>query len=389
MEMEIIKFDHFGRGIGYINNKIIFVKRALPKEIVDIKITKEKSKFYEGKIIEIKKANDNRIESICPYYDKCGGCDFLHINEELEKDFKINKAKELLGRCDNYYETENMNYRNKVTLHIKDNQIGFYEEGTNSLIPIDYCYLLSNKINDIIKVLKNIDKKDIKEIIIKTNGHDVLVNIKGNIDSINLPFDNVVLNNKLIKGKDYIEEIINNKVFKVTSNAFFQVNKEGLLHINEIIRRFVKDKDIHKVLDLYSGIGLWGILISDYVNDITMIEINKEACNNAIDNIKKNDIENIKVINGKVEDYIDKFNNIDLIISDPPRSGLDKKTINYLRRIKSKYLIYISCDMYTLKRDLKELEDIYEIDEVNIVNMFKRTYHVETVCLLSRKSVDI
>ena len=119
-----------------------------------------------------------------------------------------------------------------------------------------------------------------------------------------------------------------------------------------------------------------------------MIEINKESCNNARVNIKNNDIKNIKVINGKVEDYIDRFNDIDLVITDPPRCGLDKKTINYFKNIRSKYFIYISCDMYTLKRDLKELGDIYDIKEINLVNMFKRTYHVETVCLLCRKTVD-
>ena len=388
MEVKIIKFDHFGRGIGYINDKIIFISRALPEEIVNIKIVKEKSKFSEGKIINIIKPNNERVDSICPYYDKCGGCDFLHTNDSMEKGFKINKAKELLGRCDNYYETDSLNYRNKVTLHVKDNKIGFYEEGTNNLIPIDYCYLLNNKINDTIKIFKDINKDNIKEIIIKTNGKDILVNIKGNIDSTKLPFDNLIINNKLINGKDYIEEVIDNKVFKITSNAFFQVNREGLLNINSIIHRFVKDKKINKALDLYSGIGLWGILISNYVNDIACIEINKEACLNAKENIKKNDIKNIKVINGKVEDYIDQFNNIDLIITDPPRSGLDKKTIGYLKKIKAQYFIYVSCDMYTLKRDLKDLEDIYEIKEINLVNMFKKTYHVESVCLLSRKTVD-
>ena len=96
-------------------------------------------------------------------------------------------------------------------------------------------------------------------------------------------------------------------------------------------------------------------------------------------------VNNIEVINGNVEDYIDKFKNIDLIIIDPPRSGLDKKTREYLKRINSKYIIYVSCDMQTLKRDLIDLNENYKIDNINLVDMFRGTYHCESICLLERK----
>ena len=130
---------------------------------------------------------------------------------------------------------------------------------------------------------------------------------------------------------------------------------------------------------------MWSILIRDKVKELYSVEINKEACENAKDNLKKNNISNIKVINGDVKDYIDSFKNLDLVIVDPPRSGLDKKTREYLKKINSKYLIYISCDMHTLKRDLDELKDIYEITEIDLVDMFKRTYHCEVVTILERK----
>ena len=391
MEVKIIKFDHFGRGIGYYNGKIVFVNKALPNEIVDIKIIKEKSKFYEGEIINIINESEERIESICPYYSLCGGCNLLHMNYELEKQFKINKCKELLGRCDNFYETNDLNYRNKVTLHVKDNRLGFYKEKTNDIIPIDYCHLLNDKINDVIKKLQKLDLKNINEIIIKSNNKDVLLNIKGklNINELHMiDVNNIIVNNKLVKGNNYIEEIIHDKLFKLTSEAFFQVNKSGLLNIYNVIEKFLKDKKINNALDLYSGIGLWGILISDYVNNVTCIEINEEACQNANYNILKNNIHNVQVINGKVEDYIDRFNNIDLVITDPPRSGLDNKTKDYLKKIQSKYFIYVSCDMQTLKRDLEDLKDTYTVNEINIVDMFKRTYHVECVLLLCRKTLD-
>ncbi len=389
MEVNIIKFDHFGRGIGYIKNKVIFINKALPEEIVDIKIIKEKSKYIEGEIINIKKKSKDRIESICPFYNDCGGCNFLHTNYELEKEFKINKAIDLLGKCDNFYETNNLNYRNKVTLHVKDNKIGFYKENSNELINIDYCYLLDEKINKVINDLDKINKDGINKIIIKSHSNQVLLDIDGEVNNKLLNtfnyVDTIINNGKVIKGLGYINEVIDGNTFKITSNAFFQVNREGLLNIYKVVKEFLKDKNIINALDLYSGTSLWGILISKYCKNIKCIEVNKEACLNALDNIKNNNIKNIEVINGKVSDYINTFKDIDLIIIDPPRSGLDNKTIDYLKQIKSKYIIYISCDMYTLKRDLNILKGIYNIENISLVDMFKRTYHCESIVILERR----
>ena len=391
MEVNIIKFDHFGRGIGRINNKIVFIDKALPNEVVNIKIVNEKKNYLEGKIESILEKNINRIKPICPFYDRCGGCNFLHTTYELEKEFKLEKGKELLDKINNFYETNNLNYRNKVTLHVIDNKIGFYEEKTNNVIEIDYCYLLKDNINKVIKDLKkiNLSKYNIKEIIIKSNQDKLLLNIDSKIDNDFIHkfdyVDTIISNKNIVKGNGYIEEIIDNKTFKITSEAFFQVNKEGLENINKIIKEFLKNKKIDNVLDLYSGTSLWGILVSDYVKSVTSVEINKEATINAKDNIKNNNVNNIQVINGDVANYIDIFENIDLVIIDPPRSGLDKKTREYLNKINSKYIIYISCDMKTLQRDLTELKEIYDILSINLVDMFRGTYHCESIVILERK----
>ncbi len=391
MKANIIKFDHFGRGIARINDKIIFVDRTLPEEIVDVIVTCEKKNYLEGKPEKVIKESKDRIKPICPYYDKCGGCNFLHTNYEVEKKFKIEKANELFGKIDNFYETKNFNYRNKVTLHVDNNKLGFYQENSNRIIEIDYCYLLDNNINRVIKDLRevNLSNYHVKKIIIKSNQDKILLNIDNNIDNYFISkFDyvNVIISNgKIVKGDGFIEETIDGKTFKITSSAFFQVNKEGLENINKIIKEYLDNKKINNVLDLYSGTSLWGILLSDKVNEVTSIEINKEATVNAKDNIKKNNINNIKVINGDVKNYVDKFNDIDLVIVDPPRSGLDKQTRSYLKKINSKYIIYVSCDMLTLKRDLSELKEIYVIKNINLVDMFRGTYHCESIAILERK----
>ena len=391
MEVNINKFDHFGRGLGKVDNKVIFIEKALPGELVDIDLINEKKNYLEGRVIKIIKENKNRVKPICPLFDKCGGCNFLHTEYIVEKEFKLNKGKELLGKIDNFYETKKLNYRNKVTLHIKNNKIGLYEEKSNNIIKIDYCYLLNDLINNIIKDLNKINWNNYQatRVIIKSNQNKTLLDIDTNIDDDFLNIfnyvDTIISNKRIVKGNGFIEEIIDNKVFKITSNAFFQVNKDGLENINLVIQDFLKNKTIKNVLDLYSGTSLWGILVSGKVEAVTSIEINKEATKNAIENINKNNINNVKVINGDVADYIDKFNNIDLVIIDPPRSGLDKKTREYLKRINSKYIIYVSCDMQTLKRDLNELNDVYKISSINLVDMFRGTYHVESIVILERK----
>ncbi len=233
MKVKVIKFDHFGRGIALINKKIVFIHKALPDEVLDIKIVKEKSKYSEAIIERVLEKSKYRIEAVCPYYALCGGCYFLHANYELEKDFKINKACELLGRCDHFYETKEFNYRNKVVLHIKNNKLGFYQEKTNELVNINYCYLLDDHLNKVISDLGKIDKKKLKEITIKTHNNQILLNIKGKVDNLSVfnYVDTIINNGENLKGKGYIEENIERKIFKITSEAFFQVNKEGLINI--------------------------------------------------------------------------------------------------------------------------------------------------------------
>lgn len=392
MEVVINKLDHFGNGIGRINDKIIFVKRGLVGEIVDVNVTKDKKKFMEGEIKEVVKASSSRIKSICPYYDKCGGCNFLHTTYPEEINFKINKGIELLGNVNKFYETDKLNYRNKVTLHVKGDKLGFYKEKTNDVIDINYCYLLDDKINFVIDKLNDYIKSNIhelKNVVIRTNGKEVLIDINGFVmDDFFDEFefiDTIVYNNEVVKGNGYLEYIIDNKKFIVNAKSFFQVNNQGLESINKLIKGYLDKIKCHTILDLYSGISTWGILVSDLGKKIISIEENSFATHDALINKELNNLDNLEIINGRVEDYIDRFKDIDLVIIDPPRSGLDKKTKEYLKKIKSKKMIYISCDMITLKRDLEELSDIYKIVDINLVDMFKKTYHVESVVLLELK----
>ena len=389
MQIKIDDFDDLGNGLGKIDNKVCFVNKGLPNEVLDIEITKNTKSYINAKINEIIVPSKERLKPICPFYDVCGGCNFLHATKYLENEFKIQKGKKFLGSINKLYETAELNYRNKVIFHVKKGEIGFYKTNTNQLIKITYCYLLDDEINKILALFnKHVDNNFTGEILIRVNSlKETLVSIKGNYQYTNILINsnlinNLVYNSKVLKGNNYFLEYINDYKFKVSYLSFFQVNHQGLENIINILSDFLKDKNINIALDLYSGTSVLGIIMARYVQKVISVEEVKVATLDALENRELNKINNLEVINGKVEDYIDTFKNIDLVVVDPARRGLDKKTINYLKTIKSNYLIYIACKMDSLKRDLYDLKEIYDVTSINLVDMFPRTNHVESVCVL-------
>lgn len=392
MKIEILDFDDLGSGIGKINEKVCFVKNGLPKEILKVKIIKENKNYSNCEMENIILKNKDRINPICPFYQECGGCNFLHATKSLENEFKLKKGEKFLGKIEKFYETREFNYRNKVIFHVKNGDIGFFKEKTNELVSINYCYLLNDKINEVLKLfLENKDLNFNGNILIRVNNlEESLVAITGSYKYIDLIknsnlINNLIYNDKVIKDNSYFYEVVSNYKFKVSYKSFFQVNLDGLISIKIILESFLQDKNIRNALDLYSGTSVLGIIISKYVKNVISVEENKSSTDDALINKELNKINNLQVINGRVEDYIDTFKNIDLIILDPARRGLDLKTISYLKKIKSKYLIYIACKMDSLRRDTKYLKDDYEVLENYLVDMFPRTNEVESVSILKLK----
>ena len=397
MEVKIEKLDNLGRGITYINNKICFIKNSLPNEIVDIEIIKDKSKYLEGKILKYIEKSPLRIEEECPYSSICGGCILNHLCYNDENKFKTNKIKDIMKKyadinsdlIENIVYNDRNYYRNKVVLHGNDNSLGLYKEGTNEIIPIKECLLLNPKINEIITLLNNINN-GIEEVTIKTSNDNskVMVSIIGNIKStselLNI-CDVLILNNKYQTNNKVIETNIGNKKYYQSINSFFQVNNTLTKELYNEVLINVRDKNYKKVLDLYCGTGTIGIYIKDYVDKVIGIDYNSSNIEDAKNNVELNNLNNIEFICDKVENKIDEFTDIDLVIVDPPRAGLDNKTKEYLKKINSNEIIYVSCDPMTLARDIKDLSDTYKVKYIKPFNMFPRTYHCETISVLERK----
>ena len=398
MKVEVVKLDNFGRGIAYINDKICFIENALPNEVVEISIIEETSKYIGAKVDKYIEKSPLRIEEECPYSNICGGCNLNHICFNDENRFKLNKVKDIMKKYGNIdpnlvkkivYHDRN-NYRNKLILHGKENDLGLYKEYTNEIIPISSCLLANPKINEIIKVLNN-TPKEISEVIIKTSNDNskVMVSITGTIDNINVLkeiCDVLIINDEYITNNKVIETNIGNKKYIEGIDSFFQINNTLTKELYDEVLINVKDKNYNKCLDLYCGTGTIGIYVSQYVKEVIGVDYNKSNINDAEENKKLNNIDNISFICDKVENKIDTFKDIDLVIVDPPRAGLDNKTKDYLKQINSKEIIYVSCDPVTLARDIKDL-DTYKVNYIKVFNMFPRTYHVETVMVLERKTL--
>ena len=403
MSYKIDRLDDFGRGITFVNNKICFVNNALISEEVEIDITNEKSKYFEGNTTKIIKESSKREEVKCPYYEYCGGCNISHMTYDSELEFKEKKVKRILKKYANLENvvkeiipTNRLSYRNKVTLKVKDGKLGYFQNKSYDLVNIDNCYLCNNKINDVIRKLNNIDLSGINEIVIRCNyNNEILLYLIGILEDTNVlleklnDIDNIVLSDyksvKVLKGNSYLIDKIGDLSFRVTYNSFFQVNSIGVEILYNKIKEYAHLTGDETILDLYCGTGTIGMYLAKSAKSVFGIEINKNAILDAVYNKELNKIDNINFLCEDIGKIRNEYKKNDLVIIDPPRSGLSLDAISNILAIEAKKIIYVSCEPLTLARDLNIIKEYYDIKEITLVDMFPNTYHCESVCILERR----
>ena len=442
--VDIIDNGFEGEGIAKINNFTIFIPNSIKGEKVKILIVKVLSSHAFGKVIEIIQKSEHRIESDCKTYKRCGGCSLRHIQYAETLNMKRNavqslvnktlqtkiKVEETLGMENPYH------YRNKAQYPVgidKEGKpvIGVFANRTHEIIPIEKCLIQDEQTEEIAKYIvnyiaenhisiynENTRKGLVRHIVTKigkkTNEIMVVIVINGNeipnekkfvetlaskfpkiktiIKNINEKNTNVILGEKNITmyGKGYIEDKLGELTFKISPLSFYQVNpvQAEKLYTIGVESANITKKDV--VFDLYCGIGTISLFMAKYAKKVYGIEIVKQAVEDAAQNAKMNSIENAEFIAGDVEEVLDDLINNkkiipDIVMVDPPRRGLDKTSIQNILKIKPKKLVYISCNPATLVRDLKELEESYEINSIKPVDMFPFTSSVECVAVLCLK----
>ncbi len=441
--VEIIDNGFQGEGIARIDNMAIFIPNAIKGEKAKIKILKVTSKIAYGKIVEILEKSDDRIECVdCETFSKCGGCVLRHVKYEktleMKKEAVETTLRKTLGReikvSDILKMEDPYNYRNKLQYPVGMDAngkpvMGVFAERTHLIIPTKDCKIqdvLSQKIaNDIFEFIEknNINVYNeknltgsIRHIIIrigkKTN--EVMITLVSNtnkiekekelvnyitskyneiktiVKNINDKNTNVILGrkNETLYGDGYIYDYLGEFKFKISPMSFYQVNP---IQTEKLYGKAVEYAELtgdETVFDLYCGIGTIGIFASKNVKNLYGIETIPEAIEDAWQNAKENNLENAEFFVGDVEKTLPEFIkqrniNPDVVFVDPPRKGCDKTALDTLLQIKPKRIVYVSCNPATLARDLKILEEKYDIKEVSICDMFPFTHHCEVVTALN------
>lgn len=401
VKRKIEKQDHFGRGIVREKEKVVFVEQALEDEICTLQVIQEKKNYALAKVLQYDKVSPDRTEVTCPYYDRCGGCQLLHQSYEAQLKFKRNKVIELMKKFANIREDKiklvkpslPFAYRNKVVFHIEYDRLGFYQEKTKELIPVDDCLLLQEEIKQVIPSLQAYikDHPGLTDAMIRfgDESKEILLSLKGKAEKESLiaffhgKVDSLLWNEEVLFGKDEVVIKLFDQKFQVASHSFFQVNRYQTETLYQVVIDWIKKQKPKKVLDLYCGTGTIGLLVSPYVEEVRAVEVVEDAVKNAIKNQSLNHRKNISFHCAKVEEEIASIlTDIDFIILDPPRSGLEKRVIEEILQASIPQIVYISCDPTTLARDLKLLQEKYEVIEIQPVDMFPNTFHVECVCVL-------
>lgn len=396
--------DHQGRGIAHIDNFVIFVFNALVGEQVEIEIAKIKKNIVEAKVIKILKASPERIESVCPYFKECGGCDLLHMSYQNQLFYKENKVKEIMrkfARLENVVESIVPNdpvygYRNKVTFQVEE-KVGFYGKRSHKIIEIDKCFLIPDIMNEYLSILKRaMNFSFVNQIMMRQSEYKqkmmIVFDVTKEFSNSQVPLNELSNVSVLIKrehnyevllGDDFLLEKVGDYIFKISPESFFQVNTKQMEKLYQIVLDHSGLRKDEKVLDLYCGTGTIGIYLSKKANDILGIEMNESAIEDAFWNKKQNCIHNINFMCGDTGSVLKEASfQPDLIVVDPPRAGLDELAISEIKRIHAPKVIYVSCDPVTLARDINRLEQDYEVMTIIPVDMFSNTYHVECVCIL-------
>ena len=444
--VDIIDNGYEGEGIAKINNFTVFISGAIKGERVKILILKVTTSYAFGKILEIIKSSEHRVEDIdCQTYKRCGGCNLRHINYNETLNIKRNTVQNLVNKSleskvivKNTIGMENpYYYRNKSQYPVGiDKQgnpvVGIFANRTHEVIPIRKCMIQNEESQEIAKyicdflnvynitVYNETNRKDlIRHIMVRVgintnelmcviviNGEslpkeELLVkrlvqkfpNIKTIVKNINMKNTNVILGEKNINlyGDGYIYDKLGEYRFKISVLSFYQINPVQTEKLYNLAVEFANLTGKEIVIDLYCGIGTIGIFMAKKAKKVYGIEIVEQAINDARENCLINNINNAEYYVGDTESVFQKLIlkenvNPDVVVVDPPRKGLDNTTIANIIKIKPQKVVYISCNPATLVRDLKELENVYDIKEMQPVDMFPFTSHVEVCALLELKN---
>jgi len=368
--------------LARLEGRVVFTPFVLPGEMVRASVDRVKSDLWRGKLLSVVEPAASRVSPLCPYYGRCGGCQYQHASYELQLQQKAEILRDVLRRVGKIeypgdIETvagEPWHYRNRVQLHIDKGAVGYFEPGSHTLCAIDQCPISSPKLNEAIAHLHR-ELPKVRpfqaDIELFTNETDVQVNVFGRVPpSVRAVFNSIGVREALSYGP-----------FRVSRNSFFQVNRFLVDRLASCVCEGLSGKT---AIDLFAGVGLFARALAPSFEKVIAVESGFSAFQDLVANAPATGVQQ------SVEDYLPTVTEApDLIVADPPRAGLGKHLVAELLRIKAPRLVIVSCDPATLARDLRGLLAAYRIERLSLVDLFPQTAHLETVVHLNGDSHEL
>jgi 23S rRNA (uracil1939-C5)-methyltransferase len=455
VELSIEKMAAGGKGLGYLDGWVLFVKGAVPGDRILAKITRKKKAYGEGRIEKVLEASSERIKPPCPYSGHCGGCQWQHIHYERQLYYKKQIILDALAHIGSLKEVPVHDvipaerifaYRNKMEFSFSDRRwllpeemdlagldkgfaLGLHVPGTFSkVIDIEACLLQQERGNQLLGHVKDYVRESgvpvygLKShkgywrfLVLRYSGwlHGWMVNIVTSADKPDViqplaeqmgeRYDDVltVVNNiterkaavavgdreKVLLGDGILRDRIGPFTFQISANSFFQTNSLGAQRLYEKVAEYAALQGGETVLDLYSGTGTIPIFLSSRSKEVIGIEIVQSAIMDGEQNCAANGIKNCRFLWGDIRERLPLLKSRpEVLIIDPPRAGMHKDVLPIVRDLGAERIVYVSCNPSTLARDLGELVSGYEVSQVQPLDMFPHTHHVEALAQLSKRS---
>lgn len=436
---------HEGNGVGKIDGYPLFVPYGLPGEEAEVKVVKVNKNFGFGKLVEVRQASSERVEPPCDVYYKCGGCQLQHMSYAMQLDMKQNQVKNVMRKIAHMEQVpvhptigmkDPWRYRNKVQIPVGDKHgeliTGFYQKRSHQIIDdMDTCVIQDDSNDRLVEAVRRIadrlgikayDEKQnrgvLRHIMVRTGRetNDAMIvivtrtekllyqdklikeltetypHIKSIVHNVNSQRTNVILGKKtkVIWGETYIYDTIGDIRFAISAKSFYQVNPPQTKVLYDKALEYAKLGANDIVVDAYCGIGTISLFLAQQAKKVYGIEVVPEAISDAKMNAKLNGITNTEFVVGEAEKIMPWWKaqglRPDVIVVDPPRKGCEVEFLQAMIEMEPKRIVYVSCNPSTLARDLKILDEGgYETKEVQPVDMFPQTNHVECVTWLERK----
>jgi 23S rRNA (uracil1939-C5)-methyltransferase len=370
--LTIEKLVYGGDGLARLDGKVVLIPYVLPGEVVRSEIDRSKNDLFRGKVLELIMPSPSRVTAECPYFLRCGGCQYQHIDYSVQVQQKRAILREVLQRVGKIEVADEIDvvagepwhYRNRIQLHIDRSQVGYFEHGSHKLCSIDHCPIASPTLNNAIPKL---NAQVTATVELFTNETEVQVNVLDRVPRSAL----TALQAVGVSGP------MEHAGFQVSRNSFFQVNR---FLIDRLLEVALTGSEGDLALDLYAGVGLFAVSLAQRFKKVIAVESSRSAFSDLEHNIQNRSLP-ITGENKTTEDYLAAYEgHPDLILADPPRSGLGKHVVKELLRIRAPLLTIVSCDPATLARDLQGLlADAYRIEKITLVDLFPQTFHIEAV----------